>query len=440
MRFSILIAQSILWSLNISITFIREDSNCPGWAGPAASLLLALEAASTGLARAEKNREVEQVKSLINKSNTVLALLLTAIMLFTGLTGCVVTEKPAAAATNPIMAEETIITSIYEQASPAIVEIVVTSKSTVFSGYSTSGQGSGFLIDNEGHILTNYHVVDSTTRVEVIFNNGNSATATILGTDEASDLAVIKVDAAAVAGITPLTLTDSSYLKPGQIAIALGSPYGLVNSISVGVISGLNRQVEGSSLPGMIQTDANIQPGNSGGPLLNSSGLVVGINTAFEGQGTGIGYAIPSSVALRVLPELKAGKTIERPWLGFSVLELTESLAKEIGITYHQGVYIVEIVTDSPAAKAKLVASGSYANGMPKKGGDIITAIDGQAVKRFIDLQNYLVTRKVGDTVTLNILRENINLGVSLTLVARPKSTTSTPQIPSIPWPWGQRD
>jgi S1-C subfamily serine protease len=382
------------------------------------------------------------MKSWSKKLGAGLALFLAAAAIFIGVTGCTVREaSPVSAATNQTMVDETVITGIYEKASPAVVEIIETSKNTSYGGYSTSGQGSGFLIDTEGHILTNYHVVEGATTIKVNFSNGSTETATVVGKDPVDDLAVIKVDPTSVAGIIPLTLTDSAYLKPGLLAVALGSPYGLTNSISVGVVSGLNRQIDSSTLPGVIQTDANIQPGNSGGPLLNSSGLVIGINTAFEGQGTGIGYAVPSSVAIRVLPDLIAGKTVERPWIGISGMEMTQSLADEIGITYQQGVYVVDVVSDGPAAKANLVAAGITQNGVPGKTGDIITAVDGQAVKTVTDLQNYLVTKKVGDNVTLSISRGGSSITVQLTLAARPAESTSTnPSTPDIPWPWGNGD
>jgi serine protease Do len=349
------------------------------------------------------------------------------------------------AALNETSMNESTITSIYATTSPAVVEIIVQTKSTGFGTFTTEGQGSGFVIDKAGYILTNNHVVGDASEIQVVFSNGNTETATLLGTDTLDDLAVIKVDASAVSGITPLTLADSTKVQPGQMAIAIGSPYGLTNSITTGIVSGLNRSVEGSSLTGMLQTDAVIQPGNSGGPLLDSSGQVIGINTAIEGSGTGIGFAVPSSTASKVLDNLIAGKKIERPWLGISGMDLTKSLADDIGLSYNPGVYIVDVVSGSPADKAGLIGAGTDRSGNPTTGGDIITAIDNQQVTKVTDLQSYVRSKQVGDVVTLTILRDGSTITVKVTLAAQTTTTTkSTPDfpdsnIPEFTIPWGNR-
>lgn len=314
-------------------------------------------------------------------------------------------------------------------------------QTTGFGAFSTEGQGSGFIVDKEGHILTNNHVVEDATDVQVVFANGNTEQATILGTDSKDDLALIKVDAAAVADVVPLTLADSTNVQPGQLAIAIGSPYGLTNSITTGIVSGLNRSVEGSALTGMIQTDATIQPGNSGGPLLNSNGEVIGINTAIEGEGTGIGFAVPSSVAKAVLDELIAGEKIVKPWLGISGMDLSDSSAEEIGLTVNQGVYVVEVVSGSPANKAGLIGAGTGREGTPNSDGDIITAIDGQTVAKVADLQSYLKTKRVGDEVTLTIVRDGATVSINVTLAAQTTNSSVTPDsnIPDFVLPWGDR-
>jgi len=349
--------------------------------------------------------------------------------------------QKAAAASNETLVNETTITSIYDTASPAVVEIIVKTQTTGFGAFSTEGQGSGFMVDKEGHILTNNHVVEDATDVQVVFANGNTEQATILGTDSKDDLALIKVDAAAVADVVPLTLADSTNVQPGQLAIAIGSPYGLTNSITTGIVSGLNRSVEGSALTGMIQTDATIQPGNSGGPLLNSNGEVIGINTAIEGEGTGIGFAVPSSVAKAVLDELIAGEKIVKPWLGISGMDLSDSSAEEIGLTVNQGVYVVEVVSGSPANKAGLIGAGTGREGTPNSDGDIITAIDGQTVAKVADLQSYLKTKRVGDEVTLTIVRDGATVSINVTLAAQTTNSSVTPDsnIPDFVLPWGDR-
>ena len=379
------------------------------------------------------------------KITAIMGVVLVASAVLVLANGTTFKGQQAGAAANQTLADENTVTGIYSAASPAVVEIHVTSQNTTLRGNrSMGGQGSGFLIDSAGNILTNNHVVDGASTVQVIFNDGRNVSGTVLGKDTTDDLAVVKVDAS-VSGITPLTLSTFT-VKPGQMAIAIGSPYGLTNSISVGIVSGVNRNVAGSGLTGMIQTDANIQPGNSGGPLLDSTGQVIGINTAFEGQGTGIGFAIPSSVASRVLSDLKANKQISRPWIGISGLDLTPDQATNLGLTVNQGVYVVTVVSGSPAEKAGLKAAATDQNGAPGEGGDVITAIDSTAVKSVADIQNYLASKKAGDTVTLTLNRNGASTTVSVTLAARPSdiqqvvphSPVPQFQFPNIPWPWNR--
>jgi len=382
------------------------------------------------------------MKQWLLRFTTAVSVLLVAAAIFVLITNN--QSEPlqkVAAASNETLVNETTITSIYDTASPAVVEIIVKTQTTGFGAFSTEGQGSGFIVDKEGHILTNNHVVEDATDVQVVFANGNTEQATILGTDSKDDLALIKVDAAAVADVVPLTLADSTNVQPGQLAIAIGSPYGLTNSITTGIISGLNRSVEGSALTGMIQTDATIQPGNSGGPLLNSNGEVIGINTAIEGEGTGIGFAVPSSVAKAVLDELIAGEKIVKPWLGISGMDLSDRSAEEIGLTVNQGVYVVEVVSGSPANKAGLIGAGTGREGTPNSDGDIITAIDGQTVAKVADLQSYLKTKRVGDEVTLTIVRDGATVSINVTLAAQTTSSSVTPDsnIPDFVLPWGDR-
>ncbi len=390
------------------------------------------------------------MKPWTTKVTAMLGVVLAAASVFAVANGIVGRGQQASAQLNPALADESTITGIYAAASPAVVEIE-TSQGTGTRGFSMGGQGSGFVVDSSGTILTNNHVVDGATSVDVVFYDGSTQTGTVVGKDAVDDLAVVKVNSLP-SGITPLVLVESNSVKPGQTAIAIGSPYGLTNSIAVGVVSGLNRRVSGSSLTGMIQTDANIQPGNSGGPLLNSLGQVIGINTAFEGQGTGIGFAVPSSIAIKALPDIKAGVQIQRAWLGISGLDLTPTNAQSIGLSVNQGVYVVTDVAGGPAEKAGLKASGSDQNGNPSKGGDIITAIDGKPVKSVTDIQTYLASRKVGDTVSLTVVRDSGNVTVSVTLGARPADTTSvtpstpsdpstpgTPGMPNFQWPWRNR-
>lgn len=328
------------------------------------------------------------------------------------------------------------VSTIFNSASPAVVEIDVSQQSTGIFGGSSQGQGSGFLIDTNGDILTNNHVVEGATSVSVKFKSGNTVSATVSGTDAVDDLAIVKVPTSAISGITPLTMADSSAVVSGQIAIAIGAPYGLDETVTVGVISGLNRTVSGSNMRNMLQTDAALNPGNSGGPLLDVNGNVVGINTAIEtgvtGTGAnGIGFAVPSNVAASAIPNLEAGKTIARPWLGISGTTLTQSLAQQLNLTVNQGVYVVSVVSGSPAATAGLKGSNLTTSGTPAAGGDVITAADGKAMNTIDDLTSYISSKNVGDTVTLSILRGGSTISVPVTLGTFPSNLNASgvPQI-----------
>ena len=336
------------------------------------------------------------------------------------------------------------VTSIYQAVSPAVFEIQVEEQTSGFFGGMTQGIGSGFLIDSEGYILTNNHVVSGATSVTVVLDDGSTIDATVVGTDSLDDLALIKVDASRVSGVTPLVLADSSAVIPGQLAIAMGAPFGLNDTITIGIVSGLNRTVDDSngSLYGMIQTDAAISPGNSGGPLLNAEGQVIGINTAIEAasQANDIGFSIPSNMAASVIPSLKAGQTVTRPWIGISGVAITSSLAEELGLPVDQGVYVVSVIADSPASDAGLVAADTTDSGDMGTGGDIITAVDGQSVTSVQDLSQYIRTKSVGDTVTLTVLRDGQTISVNVTLGTWPETgvtqTTPTPNF-DFQFPWG---
>lgn len=341
---------------------------------------------------------------------------------------------------TPVLYDPTTVTSIYSKASPAVVEIDSTQQNVGFFDQSTESEGSGMVIDKNGDILTNNHVVAGATTVTVKFSNGETATAKVLGTDAIKDLAIIKVDASDVSGITPLTPGDSSKVNIGEMAIAIGNPYGYDDTVTVGVISGLNRDISGSNYTGMIQTDAALNPGNSGGPLLDANGDVIGINTAIESTSTGaygIGFAIPINVAEAELSSLESGTSIQHPWIGISGETLTPTLAKQLGVTANQGVYVVSVVPGSPAEKAGLKGSDFNANGQPVGGGDVITAVDGHAINTIQDLQSYISGKSVKDTIVLTVLRGGNTIpSIQVTLGAMPSNLNSsnTPgQSPQIP-------
>ena len=367
------------------------------------------------------------MKTLKSKIAVVIAALLVIGAAFAVGTSVHLVANTASAA--PTLYSQDTTTSIYNNASPAVVEINVTQTvNTVFGKSTQEGLGSGFLIDNQGDILTNNHVVDGATTVQVVLTNGNSVNGKVLGTDPVDDLAVVSVDPSAVSGITPLKLGDSSLVVPGQMAIAIGNPLGFTDSITVGVISGLNRSIPDSNLRGMLQTDAAINPGNSGGPLLDNQGNVIGINTAAEIGATGadgMGFAIPSNLAAKILPDLIAGKTVSRPWLGISGTALTQATASQLGLSVNKGVYIVSVVANGPAEKAGLKAGSSNADGTLVAGGDVITAVDGKAVASVEDFSAYISTKSVGDKVNLTVLRNGQSITVQVTLDAWPANLSS---------------
>jgi len=331
---------------------------------------------------------------------------------------------------------ETMVVSLYEQAIPSVVKVeAVIEKETEtidpfqFGPFQQKGQGSGFIIDKEGHILTNNHVVDGASSVEVAIHGGDVLEARIIGTDRENDVALLKVAPDKLGDVTPLPLGDSDIIKPGQMAIALGSPFGLEGSITVGVISAVGRSILSAAqrlITDMLQTDAAINPGNSGGPLLNSRGEVIGINTAIEASSNGIGFAIPINTAKSLLPALLEGGEVGSPWLGIKGVAIDRELASRLEIPVDSGVYVVEVIPDSPAEKEGLRGSGTNEQGQPTFGGDTITDVDGQKVTSIEDLISYFNSKKPDDEVSLSIYRGDKTLTIKVTLGEWPEQITSS--------------
>ena len=323
---------------------------------------------------------------------------------------------------SPALYDEDLVTTLFEQASPAVVEISVSSAIANLLGQS-DGAGSGFLVDNEGHIVTNHHVVEGADGISVKLSNGKTLQAVVLGTSPADDLAVVKVDAEEVAGLAPLPLADSDDVRPGQMAIAIGSPYRNLNSVGVGVVSGTGRgptSVLRRPIPDMIQTDVPLNPGNSGGPLLNSNGDVIGVTSAVRIGETGeveefrIGFAVPSNTLKSLMPQLVMPQQVRRPWLGISGAPLTEDLIRAVGID--EGIFITRVFGGSPAERAGLTPFLGRANR-----GDIITAIDGTSVGSVEDMVSYFNTLQPGDHVTLSVVRDTRDLDIDVTLAQWPE-------------------
>ena len=295
------------------------------------------------------------------------------------------------------------------------------------------GQGSGFLFDDQGHIVTNNHVVEGAQAFQINFADGTTVPGELIGTDPGSDLAVIRVDKLP-AGVAPLSIGDSQTVEVGQTAIAIGNPFGLQNTLTVGVISGLGRDLDGPtladggrfSIPNIIQTDAAINPGNSGGPLLNIKGEVIGVNSAIStdsGRFEGVSYAIPSETMTRVVPALIDTGSYTHPWLGISMDDLTVFRAQQLGITVQPGILVIDVVANGPSAKAGLRGDpqAGQVNAPQGFSGDIITAIDNQPVRRSSDLRSYIEQNKaVGEHVMLTVLRDGKATTLDVTLEARP--------------------
>ncbi len=304
------------------------------------------------------------------------------------------------------------------------------------------GQGSGFVIDTDGHIVTNQHVVADANQIEVDFASGYRAWATLLGTDPDSDLAVIQVDVPAPE-LVAIPLGDSDTVQVGQFVVAIGNPFGLSGTMTVGVVSAVDRVLSSERVaPGggsfsagdLIQTDAAINPGNSGGPLLNLDGQIIGVNRAIstesftvtgDAANSGVGFAVPVNIVRRVVPSLIENGSFDYPYLGitslgdagFNLREL-ESLGLPPNTV---GVYVTCVVEGGPAARAGLIGAGACGGGDLEPGGDVIVAIDGRPVVGFSDLISYLVSEaQVGQQVTLTILRQADTLELTFALEPRP--------------------
>ncbi|HYU18201.1 MAG TPA: trypsin-like peptidase domain-containing protein [Chloroflexota bacterium] len=311
--------------------------------------------------------------------------------------------------------DEELVARIYERVSPSVVN--VTTRVSIDATQGTGvrqGSGSGFVLDGDGHILTNHHVVKDGSRVEVTLADGTRLAAEVGGSDPLNDLALLKVDAPAEL-LRPVTLGDSGALRVGQLAIAIGNPYGFTRTLTVGVVSGLGRPIEDAGrrpLLDMVQTDAAIHPGNSGGPLLNARGEVIGINTLVDRSQASVGFAVPVNTARRVLPALIAGERVQHPWLGIAGVNLSPLVAEQLKVPIDEGILVREAAPGGPAALAGL--RGGTADS--PAGGDVIRSVDGQRITRVADLVAYIDTKQVGETIALSINRDGADRTLPVTL------------------------
>ncbi len=341
----------------------------------------------------------------------------------------VVAESPATEVVPVAGTGALSVNQIYERSGPGVVQITSNSSGGGFGG----GQalGSGFVIDKDGHIVTNYHVVQGASKVEVRFSNDDTLTASVVGSDPSTDLALLKVVAPASA-LTPLLLADSEQVQVGDAVVAIGNPFGLERTVTAGIVSALQRNVtapNGFQIDHVIQTDAPINSGNSGGPLLDTHGNVIGVNSQIQTGGgsgnVGIGFAVPSNTVKSVVAQLLESGKVEHAYLGVAARSVTPELAQALGLPVDYGLLIEEVTAGSGAQKAELrggndqvvVAGESY-----RSGGDVIVAADGKRVSSIDDLRSVIADHKPGDELELRLYRGDGERTVVVTLGAQPAS------------------
>ena len=334
------------------------------------------------------------------------------------------------------------VNSIYRRSAPGVVVVTATSTTTAatnpmdpFSAPQSQQQqslGSGFVIDKSGHILTNAHVVLNASKVDIGFSNGSSYPATVVGLDKNTDVAVLKVNVPENA-LDPLQLGDSSKAQVGDPVVAIGNPLGEDRTVTAGIVSAVQRDISslqpGIQIPGAIQTDAAINHGNSGGPLINNQDQVIGINSQIlsdnpsnpESGSIGIGFAIPINLAKNIAQQLIDNGKAEHTYLGIRGSILTPDLARSLNLSVDHGVLVAQVEPNSPAAKAGLRAGTTQATiggQTVALGGDVITKIDGHEIRSFDDLSGTITSHKPGDTIQLEIVRGGKTMTVSVTLAS----------------------
>jgi S1-C subfamily serine protease len=361
-------------------------------------------------------------------------------------------DAPTTLAESSLLGDSEALADLYETVAPSIVNIRVTShgSSVLFPGLDSQGdssqliesQGSGFIYDDAGHIVTNNHVIEDADSVLVVFYNGLWAEADIVAADPQADLAVLQVTPPAGFEWRVLPVEDGDNLRVGHTVVAIGNPFGLAGTMTTGIVSALGRGIpvgDGNvtryTLPDVIQTDAAINPGNSGGPLIDLAGRVVGVTFAIrstERSNSGVGFAIPAAVVRRVVPALIEDGQFDYAYLGLSGSSISADLASALSLPEGLlGVYVAEVIPGGPSADAGLHGGTDPVDGPNGvrflRGGDIITAIDGMSVQRFEDLVSYLVTRATpGQQVHLTVVRDGADVNVDVTLGARPESLASS--------------
>ncbi|MBF0239206.1 MAG: trypsin-like peptidase domain-containing protein [SAR324 cluster bacterium] len=317
---------------------------------------------------------------------------------------------------------------IYQDSSPAVVNITSITVKYDFRFRpipAEEGTGTGFLIDKQGHILTNFHVIEKAQKLLITLSDNSQLPGKVVGVDPNNDLAVLRIDAPP-GQYSTLELIDSANLMVGQKVLALGNPFGLKQTLTTGIVSALGRTIEaqnGRKIEGVIQTDAAINPGNSGGPLLNREGKVVGINTAIIGPGNfGIGFAIPANNVLKIIPDLITHGYVRRPWLGVEPIPTIH--LKQLGLDVPAGILVAKVVPGASADRAGIrgasqnLVAGNY---LIPWGGDIITHIDNTPITNFEELASKVEAFSPGDTVKVRLMRKRTPIELEVTLLERPK-------------------
>jgi S1-C subfamily serine protease len=326
------------------------------------------------------------------------------------------------------------ISDIYASARRGVVQVLATSvvsDNPFFGSRESRALGSGFVMDKNGHVVTNYHVIEGASKVEVSFSGNDEMPATVVGSDPSTDLAVLRIKGAESRSLTPLDLGNSTDVKVGDAVVAIGNPFGLERTVTAGIVSALQRQItapNGFAIDEVIQTDAAINHGNSGGPLLNADGKVIGVNAQIEsesGGNVGIGFAIPINTVKDVFSQLLESGKVEHAYLGIEMTTITEDLAANVRLPVDHGVLIENVRTGSPAAAAGLRGGTTQVvvDGVSYLvGGDAITAADGLAIDAAEQLRTAVTAKDPGDELSLQIHRQDETKEVTVTLGRQPNT------------------
>ncbi|HWI61739.1 MAG TPA: trypsin-like peptidase domain-containing protein [Symbiobacteriaceae bacterium] len=342
-----------------------------------------------------------------------------------GMTAAKLSGLKPIAETNAEVAAS-VIPAIWDRVSPSVVKIDTVVRRGNQRG---TGLGSGFVVDTRGYIMTNHHVIADASTIKVKFVDGTVLDAKVVGSDQYKDVAIIKVDPGS-RSLVAAPMGDSSRVQVGELAVAIGNPFGQEFTVTAGIVSAINRDLNEDpsenpifNIPGGIQTDASINPGNSGGPLLNANGEVIGINTLIDTGGNnvrgnlGIGFAVPINLARELMPMLMEGKTVGLPYLGVSTQTLNATVAKQIGSDLKEGAVVESVAEESAAAKAGIQEPVRLGRAISA---DVITKIDDKVIKTSNDVLAYIATKKPGDTIKITVVRGKETVELTATLGTRP--------------------